>query len=89
MKLTGKCLSDFGDQCALQYKNFIKLPESCQNALIIEFFDSVGIYTGITLYAGYWRFYIDKNCLGLKNTRTEATNSAIEKANEIYNKNNQ
>lgn len=96
MKLTGKCLSDFGDQCTLQYKNFIKLPETCQNALIIEFFDSVGIfiYTIPSLRTkNKWTYRVFKSLFQdftnqvsyIYKSRTEATNKAIEKANEIYN----
>jgi hypothetical protein len=93
MKLTGKLKQDFGNQCVYQYDEFIKLPQSFQNALIIEYLDSVGIY----IDSGYY----DKNtfCSGINRkkdifisvgtsfkTRTEAINAAIEKANEIINK---
>jgi len=92
MKLTGKCLDAFGDQCKYQYQDFLKLPESCQNALIIEFFDSVGIFIDCGYYAN------GKMCSGIESekfsfistgtkheTRREAIISAIQKANELYN----
>lgn len=57
------------------------------NALIIEFFDSVGIYIGIDpLYdmQGTFRAYVDK--YGFQSiSRQEATEKAIIKANDIYN----
>ena len=78
IKLTEKCLDAFGDKCKYNYEEFMELPESCKNALIIEFFDSVGIWNKIFL-----------ECFenGLGNFK-EATNEAIEKANIIYNLNN-
>jgi len=103
MKLTGKCFEDFlsffnskrrGTEVSLY-----QLPELFQNALIIEFFDSVGIYILIDMNGGYFHFIIketNKNSFGgLKKhwqdgeskTRVKSTNSAIEKANEIYNQN--
>lgn len=99
MKLTGKCKEKFLDYLRDNKKSSIELgflklhwqayPEKYLNALIIEFFDSVGIYIKITDYDGedYW---CEINGLGysiLKPTRTEATNAAIEKANKLYNQN--
>ena len=64
-----------------------------QNALIIEWFDSIGIYITIKNKFGqnkqariFW-YSLNK---GEKNndvylSRSEATNKAIEKANQIYN----
>lgn len=75
-------------------KDFEVLPGVLQNALIIEFFDSAGIYIqhfnsdgskgrefdADVSFNGEMHF-ID---LGAK-TRLEAVNMGIEKANEIYN----
>jgi len=94
MKLTGKCLDAFGEKCKYNYEEFMELPESCQNALIIEFFDSVGIkifqyplincddFDSVILYEN---MYIAMN---VRLSRTEATNEAIIKANDLYNGNN-
>jgi len=99
-KLNGKCLDAFGDKCAYDYKEFIELPEACQNALIIEFFDLVGIYIHpkrncMGIVFNHWYYIITgKNGMHLHNfletkievdSRTEATNEAIEKANQIFN----
>jgi len=48
MKLTGKCKEDYNEyydtmRWNLDDMDFKNIPESCQNALIIEFFDSAGI----------------------------------------------
>lgn len=81
MKLTGKCkeafLLFFNTHRRGAEDGFYELPELFQNALIIEFFDSVGIWNKIFL-----------ECFenGLGNYK-EATNAAIEKANEIFNLN--
>jgi len=77
------------------------IPETCQNALIIEFFDSVGIYifsdnlTNCSKYGVYlWNAYVKRNYKNKKkvakweDSRTEATNKAIIKANELYNSEN-
>lgn len=101
MKLTGKCLDAFGDQCQYNYEEFMELPESCQNALIIDFFDSVGIYI-LPIYEEYedfakgqmpvtiktWSCWVNEVLISNCKTRQEATNEAIEKANEIFNLNN-
>jgi hypothetical protein len=97
MILTDKAKQDFGDQCFYQFEDFKKLTESCQNALIIEWLDSVGIFISIhylQLYndledrKGFVSIVTNKH-LSTKfrevETRTEATQKAIEKANEIYN----
>lgn len=81
---------------------FNDLPESCKNTLIIDFFDSVGIYitSRRNCYGAkynHW-YYIVTDTKGvhlndflevkIKNDcRKEATTEAIKKANEIYNKN--
>ena len=81
-KLTGKALADYSiwahsiteDQTPLPSNLFEKL----QNDLIIEWFDSVGIWKN-TFNNFYVKYF--KNEM----TLTEATNAAIEKANIIYN----
>lgn len=97
MKLTGKCAEAFksylketkGDVMAHVIYEFEDL---YQNALIIEFFDSVGIYVEIKNKFGQrkqcQRFsFVVKNYNSgfLFDFRTEATNKGIEKANEIFN----
>ncbi len=120
-KLNGKCLDAFGDKCAYDYKEFVELPEACQNALIIEFFDSVGIVITInteinnsansceeycencdscydTWNPVYEYFiytfskiennindYISYFCEETFETRAEAANEAIIKANILFN----
>jgi len=89
MKLTNQALDAFGDQCKYNYEDFLELPESCQNALIIEFFDSVGIRIGIDPYydmQGTYRANIEHQ--GFQSMyRNVAIGMAIEKANIIYNEN--
>jgi hypothetical protein len=59
------------------------------NALIIEWFDSVGVYINIEpkRVIDSWIFdvLINKEVHSVWSTRQEATTKAIEKANEIYN----
>jgi hypothetical protein len=76
-----------------------ELPNNLQNALIIEFFDSVGITILLDTCGGYFYFVIKEtlsnthvsNCKKYfqeeddSKTRNEATNHAIAKANKIYN----
>jgi hypothetical protein len=99
MILTGKAKKDFGlwhferNTPIEEYKNFYDLSNTCKNALIIEWFDSVGIYINIeNLYYQSWWYYKVKQCpdtyeqVIMQNTRQEATEEAIKKTNEIYNK---
>ena len=60
------------------------LPQTCQNALIIEWFDSIGIYINISVTYGF-NWYINELGGEDYNNRQEATKQAIIKANEIYN----
>jgi hypothetical protein len=107
MKLTGKCKDAFLDYYWNNYiKNigvisakigteefFNSLYPVFQNTLIIEFFDSVGIYIGVhpTIHNVFVSFVNKKDTYkqwrdeDYYDTRTEAINSAIKKANEIYN----
>lgn len=105
MKLTGKCKEDFfewllntrNEEMAdgeivydLYYLTKYMLPESLQNSLIIEFFDSVGIKIIITptMFIDKWHCDIFgwSNCeiLNLP-SRPEAINEAIIKANDLHN----
>lgn len=111
-KLTGRAAEDFKGwlfstrneiikvgvmEYDLYYMFMYMLPETCQNALIIEWFDLVGIYICIEPYTTLknkfvFTYYIlhHKN-ISEQNTyanRNSVTHSAIEKANELYNLNN-
>jgi len=88
MKLTGKCFDDFGDKCEYQYDDFLELPEVCQNALIIEWLDSVGILILISYgrISKSWMYNVLNETDNFLSSRSQATNAAIEKANELYNK---
>ena len=58
------------------------------NALIIEWFDSVGIYITsdyFELNKGFYSEILESNFEIIKPTRQEALAEAIKKANEIYN----
>ena len=75
------------------YENELRLmSDTGLNALIIEFFDSVGIYINV-FYKYIWRVEIRDSQSSLLSTldyavfdtRQEATIQAIKKANEIYN----
>jgi|SRR6478752_4836064 len=92
MKLTGKCKDDFLNYCK-QSESFINTyADIYLNSLIIEWFDSVGLFIDCGYYAK------GKMCSGIESenfsfistgtrheTRLNALNSAIEKANELYN----
>ena len=97
MILTGKAKEDF---IKTKIGNEISLFESMlpiySNALIVEWFDSVGIYIFIDSVKSYkerfWRFHIAMNDLDRNireefymDNRSEITYKAIKKANEIYN----
>ena len=98
MILTGKAKESFIDY--LDKTNQIKiekgilnlhwqdLPEKFKNALIIEWFDSVGIYITsdyFELNKGFYSEILNSNFEIIKPTRQEALTEAIKKANEIYN----
>ena len=89
MTLTGKAKEDF---IKTKIGNEISLFESMlpiyRNALIIEWFDSVGIYITSDYFELNKEFYseiLDSNFAIVKPTRQEALTEAIKKANEIYN----
>lgn len=97
MILNGKAKEDFKEWA---YYNYVEdsgdlamMRSTYRNALIIEWFDSVGIYiyleTGIYFNKPNFRYKIITNndtCIGYKEySRKEATVQAIKKANDIYN----
>nr|WP_317633104.1 hypothetical protein [uncultured Flavobacterium sp.] len=88
MKLTGKAKEDFSYKYNMS--NFNEYSEVLQNALIIEFFDSLGIYILITDFDDYdfWCEFKGLSYSILGKTRQEAIEQAIIKANEIYNERN-
>ena len=64
------------------------LPEKFKNALIIEWFDRVGVYITsdyFELNKGFYSEILDSNFAIVKPTRQEALIESIKKANEIYN----
>lgn len=93
MKLTGKCKEEFLKYLDVEEQWFNEeYTELFENALVVDFFDSVGIY----IDCGYYTK--GKMCSGVEgsglefistgtnhNSRIKATNKAIIKANEIYN----
>ena len=94
-KLTDKCKEDFKDWCfntdgyEFDFNGYRSL---LLNALIIEFFDSAGIYVQIdveNLDSTFSSYVFNKNNLFSSdensNTRQEATNKAIITANKLYN----
>ncbi len=64
------------------------LPQSMRYGILIDFFDSVGIYVNTmkfdNMYVGLCDQLLDKHF----KTRQQARTEAIKKANEIYNTNN-
>ena len=96
MILTGKALKHYKiwfDKYYNDYWTYYQSKPTILNALIIEWFDSVGIYIEISFYDDcYWTYNIysnkpvlEKETANICNNRQEATEQAIEKANEIYN----
>ncbi len=56
------------------------------NALIIEWFDSVGIYINALRYnKQWWKAIAEYEYARIFNSRQEALTKAIKKANKIYN----
>ena len=71
-----------------EFEKFQLLSNVSQNALIIEWFDSVGIIITsdyFELNKGYYSEILNENFEIIKPTRQEALIEAIKKANEIYN----
>lgn len=94
-KLTGKCKEKFifwmcENYEYIRWHEYETMPECALNALIIEFFDSVGIYISIINTKDLHQFILEddfKNYHQRNNdfkSRQEATNAAIEKANELF-----
>ena len=104
MILTGKAKEDFFkwldnqgvngiDISNWEFEKFHLLSNVSQNALIIEWFDSVGIYVNAELdYLHLVWFPTINNNWNFEEhefeTRQEAIKEAIKKANEIYNEKN-
>ncbi len=105
--LTGKCKEDFQKWFLLNngyislsdryYLEFLEMPISFQYGVLVDFFDSVGIYVEITNRVIGWNdniiefmpTFLQKNRITRGNhnkTRPEARKQAIIKANELYNK---
>ena len=105
MILTGKTLEQFKEwYCAnahefmrdIMIAEFNVLPFSMQYGVLVDFFDSLGIIIDLEYQAAFKMFNI--HIIGHKgglysenriNTRHEARRKAIEKANELNNKQNQ
>ncbi len=71
--------------------NYNNVKETLLNALIIEWFDSVGIIITsdyFELNKGFYSEILESNFEIIKPTRQEALAEAIKKANEIYNNKN-
>jgi len=107
MKLTGKCKTDFEKWFIDKYDSdkvhetimliteFYNLPQSMQFGVLVEFFDSVGIYVndqyGYIVKTTYSFKIVNKKTETILNyksefkTRQEARQKAILKANKIYN----
>ena len=71
--------------------NYNNVKETLLNALIIEWFDSIGIYITsdyFELNKGFYSEILESNFEIIKPTRQEALAEAIKKANEIYNNKN-
>ncbi|WP_312312173.1 hypothetical protein [Empedobacter brevis] len=96
MELTGKAKEDFKKwfietkDLYDSFENELRLmSDTCLNAHIIEWFDSVGIFVNTVRLEGVWNYsfrfkhnrYQEYNF----NTRQEATEQSIIKANDIYN----
>lgn len=99
MKLTGKAKEDFGlwhfetTDSIFEYKNWHLLSERSKNALIIEWFDSVGIYISISADKDiyelndviYFISFVGDEASSQYENRQQATEQAIKYANKIYN----
>ena len=94
MILTGKALDHYKiwfDKYYNDYWTYYQSKPTILNALIIEWFDSVGIYITsdyFELNKGFYSEILNENFAIVKPTRQEALTEAIKKANEIYNEKN-
>ena len=71
-----------------EFEKFHSLSNVSKNSLIIEWFDSVGIYITsdyFELNKGFYSEVLNSDFEIIKPTRQEALTEAIKKANEIYN----
>ena len=71
-----------------EFEKFHLLSNVSQNSLIIEWFDSVGIYITsdyFELNKGFYSEVLNSDFEIIKPTRQETLTEAIKKANEIYN----
>ena len=100
--LTDKAEHDFGRWLferrvsIEEFKSFHKLSETAQYAVIIEWFDSVGIFIGVGSYDNYHKIDFAFNIVKFDGEhdsfdcgfedRIKATKESIVVANEIYNK---
>lgn len=93
MILTGKCKEKFLEWYNEPETYFYRLNKTCQNALIIEWFDSVGIYIDVRIefedsfVLKTFNSYAEDDYVGNYSNRQEAIKQAIIKVNEIYNYN--
>jgi len=61
--------------------------DSLLNSVIIEFFDSTWIYVNVLRYNDKWKMIIEGQFRYTFDSRQEALNEAILKANQLYNEN--
>lgn len=99
MILTGKALEHYKiwfDKYYNDYWTYYQSKPTILNALIIEWFDSIGIYIEVYRHnnrptvQGFNSRIVRRingyyECCTAVDTRKEATEEAIKKANEIYN----
>ena len=91
MILNGKTKKDFilwlNNQPVAPYEVMLDdIPKCYLNSLIIEWFDSVGIYINALRYnKQWWKATAEYEYAGIFNSRQEALVEAIKKANKIYN----
>lgn len=89
MILTDKTLKDFTfwlyNKHAMKIFNIEFMKPLLFNALIIDFFDSVGIYIEIIRNDDYFDYVVMEEWDYGFEIRQEAIEKAIEKANKIYN----
>jgi len=99
MKLTDKAKTDFEyyiysndkvssttNDYGWNIESFYELTPTFQNALIIEWFDSTWIYVNVLRYDDKWKMIVEGQFRYIFDSRQEALNEAISKANELYNR---
>lgn len=89
MILTGQAKKDFEkwyrSTNSVEIYGSDKVFNTIQNALIIEWFDTVGIYVNAIKYYNHWTFIVRLQYNQKYKKRQEALEAGIAKANEIYN----